>query len=61
MKIVHEHVGLVECVCRRDCLLGSDIVEGNVDAQINGSSIIVKGTIDGLDSHGAGFVERLGD
>ena len=44
-------------------MLRSDLVEGDVDARINGASIqvIEEGTVDGLDSHGAGFVERLGE
>ena len=61
MKVVHEHVSLVECVCRGGCLIGSNLVEGDVDAWINGCAVIEEGNIDGLDSHGAGFVERFGD
>ena len=54
-------MSLVECICCWGCLLGSDLVEGDVDARVNGSFIVKEGTVDGLDSDGANFVERLGD
>ena len=61
MKVVHEHVSLVECIGCWGCLFGSDFVEGDVDAGVDGSAVIEEGTVDGLDSYGASFVERGGD
>ena len=60
VEVVHEHVGLVvNGVCRWSCLFGSDFVEGDVDAGIDGSSIVQEATIDESNSDSAVSVKGL--